>query len=125
MNHPQEQWTPITKFKGFSFTGRYEISSWGNIRNAKTKAPLATFSSQRGQGYLKTKIYDVEGIRRGLYIHQLVAWYYIGEAPEGTELDHIDGNARNNSWTNLRYISHAENQKRMGEMVRAARRKAS
>ena len=125
MNNPQEQWTPIIKFKNFTFTGRYEISSWGRIRNAKTKAPLATYSNNRGQGYLKTKIQDVDGVRRALYIHQLVAWYYIGEAPEGTELDHIDGNAKNNSWTNLRYITHAENQKRMGLAVKAAKRKAS
>ena len=124
MNNPQEQWKPIIRFKGFSFTGKYEISSWGNIRNVHTKAPLATYSNGKGQGYLKTKITDVDGVRRALYIHQLVAWYYIGEAPEGTELDHLDGNAKNNSWTNLRYITHAENQKRMGQAVRAARRSA-
>ena len=122
MKHPQEQWTPIIKFKGFSFTGRYEISSWGNIRNAETKEPLATFSSQKGQGYLKTKIRDTDGVRRGLYIHQLVAWYYIGEAPEGMELDHIDGNARNNSWTNLRYITHKENTQRRSAAIKLARK---
>ena len=122
MNNPQEKWTRITKYKGFSFTGRYEISNWGNIRNATTKAPLATYSNNRGQGYLKTKIHDVNGVRRALYIHQLVAWYYIKEAPAGLECDHKDGNVKNNSWTNLRYISHKENMQRMVKGVQDARR---
>ena len=56
-----EQWKTITHYKNFKFTGKYEISSWGSIRNATTKAPLATYDNQRGHGYLKTKIKDTEG----------------------------------------------------------------
>lgn len=106
----QERWIAIRYYKGYTFDGKYEISNWGNIRNVKTKDPLATYSSQRGQGYLKTKITDQEGVRRALYIHQLVAFYFLEQRPqEGEEVDHIDGNAKNNSFTNLRYVSHKEN----------------
>lgn len=106
----QERWTAIRYYKGYTFDGKYEISNWGNIRNAETKSPLATFSNGKGQGYLKTKITDQEGKRRGLYIHQLVAFYFLEQKPQsGTEIDHIDGNAKNNSYTNLRYVTHAEN----------------
>lgn len=124
MKQTQEQWKPIIRFKSFSFTGKYEISSWGNIRNVHTKAPLATYSNGKGQGYLKTKIKDVDGVRRGLYIHQLVAWYFIGEVPDGTELDHIDGNAKNNSWTNLRYITHKENTQQRSAAIKIAKESA-
>lgn len=107
-----EQWKTITHYKNFVFTGRYEISSWGRIRNRETKAPLATYSNQRGQGYLKTKIIDTKGTRRALYIHRLVALYFL-DAPdeEGLEINHIDGDSRNNSYTNLEWLSHAQNMK--------------
>lgn len=111
-----EKWVPIKHYKGFVFDGKYEVSSWGNLRNAATQKPLATYSNGKGQGYLKTKIHDVEGIRRALYVHQLVAFYFIGQQPEGaTDVDHIDGNVKNNSFTNLRYLTHAENMNALKE----------
>lgn len=116
-----EQWKPITHYKDFVFTGRYEISSWGNIRNRETKAPLATYSNQRGQGYLKTKIHDTKGTRRALYIHQLVALYFL-DAPdtEGLEVNHIDGNSQNNSCTNLEWTTHKENMNEWRRLQRSA-----
>ena len=116
-----EQWKTITHSKDFVFTGRYEISSWGNIRNRETKAPLATYSNQRGQGYLKTKIIDTKGTRRALYIHRLVALYFL-DAPdeEGLEVNHIDGDSKNNSYTNLEWLSHAQNMKEYKRLRRAS-----
>ena len=105
-----ERWCAIRYFKGYVFSGKYEVSSWGNLRNAETKAPLATYSNGKGQGYLKTKITDIDGRRRALYVHHLVAFYFIGPRPvDGTDIDHIDGNVRNNSYTNLRYMTHKDN----------------
>ena len=107
----QERWIAIRYYNGFVFDGKYEVSNWGNLRNAETKKPLATYNNQRGAGYLKTKITDTEGKRRALYVHKLVAFYFIEQKPQesGWEVDHIDGNTRNNSYTNLRYLTHAEN----------------
>lgn len=116
-----EQWKPITHYKNFTFTGKYEISSWGRIRNRETKAPLATYSNQRDQGYLKTKIVDTKGTRRALYIHRLVALYFL-DAPdaEGLEINHIDGDSQNNSYTNLEWISHAQNMSEWQRLRRSA-----
>lgn len=116
-----EQWKTITHYKNFVFTGRYEISSWGRIRNRETKAPLATYSNQRGQGYLKTKIIDSKGTRRALYIHQLVALYFLdAQDTEGLDVNHIDGNTKNNSYTNLEWISHKENMREWQRLRRSA-----
>jgi len=115
-----EQWKPITTYKNFVFSGKYEISSWGRIRNKTTKAPLATYDSQKGNGYLKTKIIDVDGVRRMVYIHTLVALYFLdAQNTEGLEVNHIDGNSLNNSYTNLEWVTHQEN---MQEMYRLRRR---
>lgn len=105
----QEVWTPIGAYKNNNYEGQYEVSNWGKIRNTKTQKVLKTFTKAEGSRYQKVALYDSEGHRHNLYIHNLVAHYYLGEAPEGTEVDHIDGNAENNSFTNLRYLTHTEN----------------
>lgn len=105
-----ERWKTITTYKEWCFDGKYEVSNWGNIRNKETKQPLATYSNNKGQGYLKTKIFDKEKKRRILYVHRLVATYYVGiPNEEGLEVNHKDGNVRNNSYTNLEWLTHKEN----------------
>lgn len=107
-----EQWREIKEYGSFIFNGEYEISSWGNIRNKKTKAELATYDNQSGNGYLKTKITDIEGKRRSLYIHRLVAIYFLdAKTTKRLEVNHIDGNTKNNSFSNLEWLTHSENVK--------------
>lgn len=57
--------------------------------------------------------YVYVSLSRGLYgvigVHRLVARKYIGVCPEGKEVSHKDGNKMNNHWTNLEYLTHAEN----------------
>lgn len=105
-----EKWVSIVSFKDFSFDGKYEVSDKGNIRNTQTKKPLATYSNNRGKGYRKTKIHDTTGTRRSLYVHQLVAYYFIGKNNSRfIDVDHIDNNPNNNAVDNLQYLSHGDN----------------
>lgn len=42
--------------------------------------------------------------------HQLVWLYMTGSfAPKGFEIDHIDGDATNNTWNNLQLLTHQQN----------------
>ena len=43
-------------------------------------------------------------------VHRLVLFAFRGEAPEGMQCCHNDGNSSNNNLTNLRWGSHQENQ---------------
>lgn len=106
----EERWISIVSYKDYTFDGKYEVSSLGNIRNTKTKKPLATHSNQRGKGYLKTKITDIDGNRHSIYLHQLVAYYFVGKNKSRfIDVDHIDNNPHNNTATNLQYLSHRDN----------------
>lgn len=85
----------------------YEVSEDGRIvRNVKSKHHLK--QEQDRCGY-----YRVGVVLNGKHIHRLVhllvAECWLGVKPEGLECDHIDHNKHNNHYTNLRYITKAEN----------------
>lgn len=46
---------------------------------------------------------------RGFAAHRLVYIWNIGEIPAGLEMDHIDGNRRNNRLENLRLVTKSQN----------------
>lgn len=45
-------------------------------------------------------------------IHSLVAKAFLGERPEGYEIDHISGDKSDNTMRNLEYVTHKENMRR-------------
>lgn len=47
--------------------------------------------------------------KKQYYLHRLLWEAFIGEIPEGYEIDHIDGNPSNNVLQNLRIVTHKEN----------------
>lgn len=106
-----EKWHDITEYRGYKFNGKYEVSNWGNVRNKETKQPISTFESRKNHGYLKTRITDVNQVRRTMYIHQLVAFFFVEGFDQNKEVNHKDGNIRNNSFSNLEWVSHTENMK--------------
>jgi len=64
--------------------------------------------STAGDGYLMVVLCrSPEQVTR--YIHRVVARMFLGETPEGMEIDHIDRDRANGSLSNLRYVTSSQN----------------
>lgn len=99
------------KIKSLNFL--YEINSNGTIlRNVKSKKQLKIKLDYHHspKGYWHS-FCMIKGTVRRLMIHKLVAECWLGDCPEGLQVDHIDRNSQNNDYRNLRYVTHSEQMK--------------
>lgn len=115
-----EEWRDI---KGFE--GKYQVSNLGRVK----QLAFTTYSDKNFRGkyerkermmdqftwqsrYLRVDIGYSENkvrYRRATYVHTLVAEAFLGERPDGYEIDHINGDYLDNRAENLRYVTHSDN----------------
>lgn len=100
----------------------YTISSDGRVKGKqggwKFGAIHCSNSISSGKAYRRaqlTKKVDGKDVVKKFYMHVLVANAFLGDCPEGYQVDHIDGDPSNNDVTNLQYVSRSENNKRSYE----------
>lgn len=111
-----EVWRQISDFEGY-----YEISNYGNVRsvdrfilceygdlllNGEYISPKLNSS-----GYLQVALFK-NGTRTMKYIHRLVAYEFIlwpDDVCIGVDVNHKDGNKRNNHYKNLEWVSKKQN----------------
>jgi len=95
------------KVKSVGF--RYEVTKDGRIvRNATSKKQLKQQLDK--DGYYRVNLH-YKGKYVVKFIHSLVAEAWIGDRPEGYEVDHIDRVRTNNDVSNLRYVTQSEQMK--------------
>lgn len=109
----KEQWKDITGYEGI-----YQISNFGRVKSLARytvqkhyleEKILSQYENKKVDGYLVVDLYK-DGKRKKFYVHRLVAQEFIGNIPEGYEIDHKDINKKNNNVNNLKIVTHKENQ---------------
>ena len=103
-----DEWRAVTRW-GVT----RQVSSRGQVRGAYGKI-LACTPNTNGYPRVEMGGHDV-------FVHDLVAEAFIGQRPNGWEVDHIDGDRSNSAVGNLQYVTRAENMKRAADRRRARR----
>jgi hypothetical protein len=98
----QDEWRDVV-----GFTGLYAVSSNGKIKSLSCGKILST--PPMGIGYEKATLYK-EGKRTQTSVHRVVAEAFIGKI-DGLEVNHKDGNKKNNHVDNLEIVTRSENEK--------------
>ena len=113
-----ERWVPIA-----GYGEEYEVSSLGRVRSkgrtipyrdgrVRTYPGVVLSQSWSSRGYLVVGI-SHRGNVRAHTVHSLVATAFHGPKPDGLECRHLNGNKSDNSASNLRWGTRAENREDM------------
>lgn len=113
-NLPNEIWKPIKGYEGF-----YEISSLGRVksllRKMKSKNNSYAILKERilkqdnVKGYLRVTL-SLNNKTKRITTHRLVAKSFIENKTKKTCVNHIDGDKKNNTLSNLEWVSYSENE---------------
>lgn len=92
------------------YEGKYEINRKGDVRRKGTEHCLAKCNDDDGYPQTSLHTFDANKTRRRIRNHRLVALQFIPNPENKPEVDHIDRNRQNNHVSNLRWVTHQENQ---------------
>ena len=112
--HELERWVPV-----LGYIGIYEVSSYGRIRSI-SRAYVDSRGHQRyHMGKIKTptlrgsyyivSLTDLNGKEKKHSIHRLVMQSFTKKLGDGKVVNHIDGNTRNNQYSNLEWTTYSKN----------------
>ena len=96
----EEIWRDIDEYEN------YQISSWGRVYSKDAHSCLVP--EQTEKGYLRVYLYR-DGVRKHYKVHRLVAGEFIPNPLGKPQVNHIDGNKKNNSVSNLEWVTNREN----------------
>lgn len=109
-----EVWRKVVGYKPI-----YMVSNKGRIKsiqretkcnkNGKYERKEKILKLSHTRRYLTAYLYDLQGKRKNVLVHRIVAKAFLDNPDKLNEIDHIDGNPENNVVENLRWTTHKEN----------------
>ncbi|WP_147417193.1 NUMOD4 domain-containing protein [[Ruminococcus] lactaris] len=125
-----EIWKDIPEYKGF-----YQASNLGNIRSLDRKISKIGNGGVNVTSFMKGRVlaqriqnggYPIVSIsvnakRKICTVHRLVASAFLDNPEKFRDVNHKDGNKRNNYVENLEWTSHGENIKHSYNVLKQAR----
>lgn len=119
----EEQWRNVVGYELL-----YEVSSLGKIRrveggraNAKVGRILKNLTA-KGVEYEYVHLFGYDLKSKTKRIHVLVAEAFLGPRPLNYQVNHIDGNKRNNNYQNLEYLTPHEHMRHTIEVLNLKRK---
>ena len=94
-----ESWKAVPNFE------KYSASTKGRVKRIR----LLTHYWNDRRGYFYVSLQQ-NGRRKNFMLHSLIAETFLGK-PLNKEVNHKDGNPKNNELDNLEWVTHSENQK--------------
>jgi hypothetical protein len=91
------------------FEDRYLISDTGVVTSVRSGNRILTPDSNSPHGYVRVGLFN--GITQIKYaVHRLVALVFIPNPENKPQVNHIDGNKKNNLVSNLEWVTASENE---------------
>ena len=85
----------------------YMIDEDGNVYSNKS-GQVKKLKLKKTRGYLYASLFKNKK-QKTCYIHRLLYQTFVGNIPEGIEVDHIDRDKTNNKLNNLRLVTRQQN----------------
>jgi hypothetical protein len=98
-----EIWKDI---KGYE--GHYQVSNLGRVKSLKNNKELIMTNIKSNLGYLRVKL-SKDGKIKGFPVHRLVGLNFLDLVNGKNEINHIDGDKKNNHLSNLEWCNRSEN----------------
>lgn len=95
-----EIWKDIENYSGY-----YQISSYGRVRNVKTGNILT--GDINNIGYKRVCLYTP--VKKRFFVHRLVAYHFCEGYQDNLVVNHKDGNKQNNKADNLEWVTRSQN----------------
>lgn len=108
-----EKWKSVVGFEGC-----YEVSDCGSVRSlprlsakgSRLKGQPIALVANKNDGYLRVNLRGASGEKTTKLLHRVVAEAFIDNPDLKPEVNHKDGNKRNNHAHNLEWCTASENQ---------------
>ena len=102
-----EEYYQVSNFGRVKGLNRYKKARNGSISKTKERIMAQTTTKK---GYLKCKL-SKENISKNIPVHRLVATSFLENIQNKPQINHIDGNKKNNNLNNLEWCTGKENVK--------------